>query len=298
MAALFSSNNSENNYLNELTKYAKQPKEGFYAWKQEIDRELPELVLPSEVYHKEAAWVRKTLKEAEQKRILQEKLIRIPNILQKLLNASCDYFSVKRKYFDEHLRNLKLSLTAHISGFQGFGAHTIYHEDELPWYYRHRIDVYDFVEPSRAVPIDESEGKKIKLAGEHKGKELKKNKQGKVEEKKLEMSYRTFKNKYIETPENIKLYNVCIENPYRYYTLNDKQKIAIRRMKEAEQSLNSKEKISIERSEMFVKWGNQLARTMQAAIENPLKIIPMFHYEPRRWNGGKYDKKSSAHGHL
>jgi REP element-mobilizing transposase RayT len=103
IAALFSSHNSKNNYLNELTRYVKQPKGSFYAWKQEIDRELPELVLPSEVYHQEAAWVRKIVKEAEQKRIMREKLIRIPNIIQKLLNASCDYFSIKRKFFDDHL---------------------------------------------------------------------------------------------------------------------------------------------------------------------------------------------------
>lgn len=117
MLSLFSSNASENTYLDELAQYVNQPTEDFHAWKQEIDRELPEPVLPSEVFHQEAAWVRKTVKEAEQKRIVREKLIRVPNIIQKLLTASCDYFSLDRKSFDEHIQKQTRPITSVIQLF-------------------------------------------------------------------------------------------------------------------------------------------------------------------------------------
>ena len=117
MMALFSNQESGNSYLTELVQDANQPKEDFYAWKQDIDRELPEPVLPSDVYQKEAEWVRKTVREAEKKMKMREKLIRVPNIIQSLLNASCGYFSLERKSFDEHIRRQTRKISSVIKLF-------------------------------------------------------------------------------------------------------------------------------------------------------------------------------------
>ena len=180
---------------------------------------------------------------------------------------------------------------AHISGFDDFGAHTIYHENEKSrWYYRHRVSIYKWSDTGREVPVVEDEGKKIKLGGLFFRESEKKKKDYKI-------GKGTFKRKYIEQLEYSKLYETYCNYPEMYYSLDKEQIDYLEKMKDEERRLNSgKNEDSIERSEMFVKWNNQTDRTMKAAFENPLHLIPMYHYDPRRWNDGEYDKKSLSHG--
>jgi hypothetical protein len=45
-----------------------------------------------------------------------------------------------------------------------------------------------------------------------------------------------------------------------------------------------------ENQKTFSKWWKQFKETIDAVRVNPLKIIPMYHYEPRRWNHSKSTK--------
>jgi glutamine synthetase adenylyltransferase len=44
------------------------------------------------VYEVEATWVREIVRKAEQKRIVPKKLIQEPDIIQRLLDASCEAY--------------------------------------------------------------------------------------------------------------------------------------------------------------------------------------------------------------
>ena len=119
-------------YCQALDNYLQQPKKQFNAWEKEIDRETPEPKLSSQVHEKEAAWVRKTVQKAEQKRIMQEKLIQEPDIIQQLLDASCEAFSISRKKFNENMKNRTRKISSVIQLFfywmvekVGFPATTI-----------------------------------------------------------------------------------------------------------------------------------------------------------------------------
>jgi REP element-mobilizing transposase RayT len=115
--SLFSREDSGTTYLEELTRYEQQTNETFDSWNREIDREIPQPELPSAIFHEEAAWVRKTIKEAELQRIFREKVIRVPGVIQKLLNSSCDYFSIDRQTFDENIKRKTRSISSVIKLF-------------------------------------------------------------------------------------------------------------------------------------------------------------------------------------
>ena len=115
--SLFSNEDSGNTYLEELTRYGHQSHETFDSWNQELDREIPQPELPSAIFHEEAEWVRKTIKEAELQRIFRKKVIRVPGVIQKLLNSSCDYFSIDRQTFDENIKRKTRSISSVIKLF-------------------------------------------------------------------------------------------------------------------------------------------------------------------------------------
>ncbi|MGD9200256.1 MAG: transposase, partial [Chitinispirillia bacterium] len=104
-------------YYHALETYLHQPKENFNAREKEINRENPEPKLSSQVHDEEAAWVRETVQKAEQRRIMQEQLIQQPDIIQRLLDASCEAFSLSRENFNENIKNRTRKISSVIKLF-------------------------------------------------------------------------------------------------------------------------------------------------------------------------------------
>jgi hypothetical protein len=57
------------------------------------------------------------VQKAEQKRIMQEQLIQEPDIIQRLLNTSCEAFSISRDKFDENIKNRTRKISSVIKLF-------------------------------------------------------------------------------------------------------------------------------------------------------------------------------------
>jgi|WetSurMetagenome_2_1015567.scaffolds.fasta_scaffold69472_2 hypothetical protein len=60
-----------------------------------------------------------------------------------------------------------------------------------------------------------------------------------------------------------------------------------RRFGNVSENKGDKQHLLTESQKSFSKWWKQLFETKQAVITNPFSIIPMYHYEPRRWNYSK-----------
>jgi REP element-mobilizing transposase RayT len=94
-----------NGYISELRSHTNETTEDFNAWDVDPDHKTPEPIIPSTVFKKEAQWVRKIVKEAEKKLQIRKKLICQPDIIKKLLSASCKQFSINKNDFEENIRH-------------------------------------------------------------------------------------------------------------------------------------------------------------------------------------------------
>ena len=98
-------NSSYKNYIKQLLAYTNETPDSFNAWDLDLNHNTPDPVIPSKVFKKEATWVRKKVREAEQKQKTIETLIRQPNIIQILLNASCKQFSMEKIDYEKKIRH-------------------------------------------------------------------------------------------------------------------------------------------------------------------------------------------------
>ncbi len=93
--------------------------------------------------------------------------------------------------------------------------------------------------------------------------------------------------------KNLNIYND--ELFQNYYGEDTKAQVLFCDFKKKTRELKDKAKQSIEQGESpnrgFEPWQKQLEQTIQVVKENPWKLIPFFHYEPRRWLMDKQWKK-------
>jgi predicted TIM-barrel fold metal-dependent hydrolase len=72
-------------------------------------------------------------------------------------------------------------------------------------------------------------------------------------------------------------------------SLRKRQKIFTRIRESGKQKINELKKVYLkgEHFYSYIPWIRQYKDTIKASNQNPLKLIPMYHYEPRRWRNNK-----------